>query len=460
MKKTVVVTDLGPGDGGKGGVVQKVGLMTGAHTIIKRGGFNGSHGVKTARGEEFAFSQLGCGTFDGVKTFISSQMVISPEGLLNEASILRYKFGIHDVFELLTIDPRALVATPYHGIASRLKELSLGKNHRGTVGTGAGDTYRSLEKFSEQAIRASDLSRTDILDRLALVREQKKKELAVIIQGEFLLEDQNEAEREIELLYDDDFLKYAVGKFQEVSKLISVVDPDYLRREILSKDGTIIVENSHGVLTDNCYGFHPHTSAFRTLPNFSKEMLLDAGYDGQILTLGVSRAYQVRHGAGPMPTADIGMLENLLPGSQKGENRYQGKIRVGPLDFVLLRYAIEVCGGPSAFDGLAITWFDQIQKNGKWRLCNRYEDVSNQDFFNVSGGIKVYQGPSLNQLEYQKNLGQHLFKCRPEIDILDLPVSANRNDLYSFCVETIKEKTGVPVRMVSFGPTECDKVCR
>src|SRR4030042_4755765 len=122
-KKVYTVTDLGPGDGGKGGVVHKISTMMRAHTIVKVGGAQGSHGVCTSRGECFAFSQWGCGTFEGTRTYLSPRMVISPEGLLNEADALRYQYGIHNAFDLLTVDERGLCATPYHGIASRLKEM-------------------------------------------------------------------------------------------------------------------------------------------------------------------------------------------------------------------------------------------------------------------------------------------------------------------------------------------------
>ena len=38
MKKVYIVTDLGPGDGGKGGVVHKIASQFNAHTIVKVGG--------------------------------------------------------------------------------------------------------------------------------------------------------------------------------------------------------------------------------------------------------------------------------------------------------------------------------------------------------------------------------------------------------------------------------------
>ena len=47
-RKVYVVTDLGSGDGGKGSVVHAVARSQRAHTVIKRGGAQGSHGVVSA----------------------------------------------------------------------------------------------------------------------------------------------------------------------------------------------------------------------------------------------------------------------------------------------------------------------------------------------------------------------------------------------------------------------------
>lgn len=452
VKKIYIVTDLGPGDGGKGSIVHKITTMTRAKNIIKVGGAQGSHGVVTSRGERFAFSQWGCATFEGVKTHLSSRMIIMPVGLLNEAEALRYQYGIHNAFDLLTIDERALCATPLHGIASRLKELARGPNPRGTIGTGVGEAYRYLQRFPELAIRAADLSRPDLKDVLGEVRDEIRRDLVPLIDDNFLPSDREEAQREIALLCDDGFLDYIVARFNEVSRLAKIVDSDYLDREILCQDGLAVVESSHGVLTDNRYGFHPHTSAISTLPCFTHAMLKEAGYSGEIVDIGIFRAYAIRHGAGPLPTCDPKMLEHLLPGSHKEENRFQGKVRVGPLDLVLLRYAIEVCGGPKAFQGIAVTWFDQIIKDRAWRICDRYKSMN---------AIEVWKGEENDeQLKYQKFLGKALLRTEPEITTLEIPLGAGQDELYSLCADVLYEKLGVPVRMVSFGPTELDKIYR
>jgi len=281
--------------------------------------------------------------------------------------------------------------------------------------------------------------------------------LDTIIHGEFLPDDRDYATKEIELLEDDDFLALVARRYREASLRIKTVGSGFLGREILSKDGVVVVESSHGVLTDCVNGFCPHTSALRTLPCFTHAMLKDAGYNGQIVNLGVTRAYAIRHGAGPMPTDDPTMYESLLPGSHKDCNRYQGKARVGPLDLVLLKYAIEACGGPKAFDGLAVTWFDQVQTNGVWHLCNRYCNANDQNFFTPSGAIKVVAGEDDEKLKHQEALGKQLMSCIPELTTQNVSL-VEREKLYSLCANILQEGLGVPVRVVSFGSTERDKV--
>ena len=451
-EKIIIVFDLGPGDGGKGGIVHKLCHHHRAHTVIKVGGAQGSHGVVTKR-YKFAFSHWGCGTFEGVKTHITPLMIINPEGLLYEADGLRY-WGLPEAFDLLTVDERALCSTPYHGIASRLKELARKSNPRGTIGTGVGEAYRDSTKCPELAIRARDLA-GDLRPKLSQLRDYQIAELDEIINGEFLEADQEAVADEVDLLQDDGFLDYSVACFLTAGQRLNVVDPDHLKCKVFDEDGVAVVESSHGVLTDNQYGFRPHVSAIRTLPSFLEKMLVGAGFDGEITKMGVHRAYTIRHGAGPMPTADPTMAEDLLPDSHKQVNRYQGEVRVGPLDLVLLRYAIEVCGGPGAIDGLAITWFDQIVRNGVWHICGRYDQYA-REFFVADGHIRKFNGDPAGLGEYQHGLCSSLFACKPKVSSIDLPSS--REGQYRLCDRELHEKLGIPVHLVSFGPTERDKL--
>ena len=84
IDKLYLVCDLGPGDGGKGGVVHKLTETLRPALILKCGGGQGSHGVFTDGGERFSFSHWGCGTFSGVPTYITPRFTVIPHALLNE----------------------------------------------------------------------------------------------------------------------------------------------------------------------------------------------------------------------------------------------------------------------------------------------------------------------------------------------------------------------------------------
>jgi adenylosuccinate synthase len=460
MKKLYMVTDLGPGDGGKGGVVHKLAHMRRAHTIIKVGGAQGSHGVRTASGKSFAFSQFGCGTFEGVKTHISKRFVADPIALLAEATELK-KAGVYNPLQLLTVSEDALCSTVFHMAASQLCELLLKDAPRGTIGSGVGQAYRLNQSHPELSVHMRDLKTPGLRDMLAALQSYYRNQFKEVLNDldRFQMIDLKHLAEIQMILKNETFVEATCGLMQEFAAQNRIVADDYLSAHVLRRDGVVVSESSHGVLTDHYTGFHPHTSALRTLPRFTRAMYEEAGYDGEIVSLGIHRAYQIRHGAGPMPTADAAMSESLLPGSNKDHNRWQGKVRVGPLDLTLLRYALAASGG-GAYDGLAITWFDQIEKLGSWRYSNRYRDVHEEMLFTEVGDIAVRTGEDEAQLRHLNSLTKALATCTPIVETIPLVPGASRDALYALCAETLHEYLGVPVRMISFGSTERDKVCK
>ena len=460
-KRIFTITDLGGGDGGKGGVVHKVCHVTNAHTVLKVGGAQGSHGVRTSRGESFNFSQFGCGTFEGVRTHITDRMVIEPIGIMNEGNSLRFEHGIPNVFDLLTVDENCLCATSFHGIASRLRELARKGNQKGTVGVGVGEAMSDALQHPELALYAKDIGAPGIRDKLEAIRQHKIAELAPIIENvnDLWPDDQAIARKEIALLSDPDFVTWILEQFRRFNAQVKVVGTEYVAKKILSQDGVAVVESSHGILTDKYHGFHPYTSRLQTVPFSTFELLNECGYTGDVVRLGVTRAYQIRHGAGPLVTESSELVETLLPGSSKNENRYQGKVRVGPLDLVALRYSINVCGGPEAFDGIAVTWFDQIQKVGTWQTCDSYTRADDRALFSPDGEILVRHGSDQAQIAHQQLLAQALFNCRPVVNSRVLLSRENQDDLIHICADFLGDKLKVPVKMISFGPTEDGKVC-
>jgi len=458
-KKCYPLTDIGGGDGGKGTTLHKLCDLRRPHTVLKEGGSNGNHGVHTSKGQIFGFSQFGCGTFGGARTHITDRFVVYPEGILNEGNALRYEYGITDIYKMITIDENALCATPFHGLASRLRELARKDNPRGTVGTGVGEAYVDSLVHPDLAIRAKDLLDPNLRKRLETIRQQKIVDLKEVLETDFLFEDWIEARSMIDLLHSEKFVDRTVEKFREMAKRVEIVDGDYCRRKIFSRSGVIVCESSHGVLTDRYYGFCPHTSKLRTIPNLMAwDHLKD--YDGEIVKLGVTRAYAIRHGAGPLVTEKYGMIgtAGILPFECEPADRYRGAARVGALDCVALRYAINVCGGPQAFDGLVVTWFDRIETLGLWQYCSKYEHADDPEFFSPEGEIVVRRGEDAVQLARQERLGQYLKQCRPKLQSYVLLDGTTRDEVVKLCADTIGGELGIPVRMISFGPTEKDKV--
>ena len=462
-KQVFTVTDLGPGDGGKGGIVHKLCCLKNAHTVLKVGGAQGSHGVRTSRGESFNFSQFGCGTFEGVQTYVSDCMVIDPIGLLAEGNSLKYEHGLCNPFSLIAVDQDALCATPFHGVASRLQELARKEHQKGSVGVGIGETKVDAELHPELAIYVRDIGSPSFKRKIESVRDYTLAKLAPIIEhvDDLWPDDRATARDEIAFLTSHDVVDWVHDEFVQMRAAVRIGNREYLARDVLARDGTVVVESSHGILTDRYYGFHPYTSRLRTIPQLTTfDLLAACGYDGEVVKLGVTRGYQIRHGAGPMVTDDPSLAERLLPGSHKKNNRYQGKIRVGPLDLVSLRYAIDVCGGPQAFNGLAVSWFDQIMIEGKWQVCHSYSGALDREFFTLPGRIRVRRGVGEEQLSHQGELSRRLFACKPTLETFGLNGTSDlRQAAMDRCSETLLEQLRVPVRMMSFGQTENDKVC-
>ena len=434
LEQVYVVTDLGPGDGGKGGIVHALSRQLHADIVIKRGGAQGSHGVRTSFGEGFNFSQWGCGTFNGIPTFLSEQMVISPVGISNESEALK-RFGIYDPFALLTCDPGCICATSFHRISSQLEELLLKDNPRGTIGTGIGQAYRMYNALGDEyTLRAHELTdRIIVRTKLQKQLEYYRDKYTRISSDDGLPDDADLFAENLGLLYDDGLLPWCLDLFEDIGARLVYRDLE----EVFKENRTAIVECSHGVLTDAETGFKPHVSAIRTLPKFTIEMLRAAGYDGQIINYAVHRAYEIRHGAGPMPTYDPDFTARMITNSHKENNRWQGNVRAGALDVNLLRHALDACSDTS-FDGFCLTWFDQILAGNDriWPICVDY------------GNAAMANELTIELLEQAQ---PNTVSCR-----IKNPIP--KRELFDFVGEILQEYLSIPLKMLSVGPTEKHKI--
>jgi adenylosuccinate synthase len=334
----VIVIGLGFGDEGKGAVVDALCRDGSVAAVVRfNGGAQAAHNVVVG-GRHHTFSQFGSGTLSGVPTVLSRHVLVEPIALAAESRELA-ALGVRDPLRLLTIDPDARLTTPVHVAANRAREDARGAARHGSCGKGIGETvWYSL--LSRRGARPGDVV--------------EGQEVLGAFDGAPTVGDCFEPavlRRKLDALCR--FYAPLTGDVASVDELVGLYR-DFAGAVRVSSNavdhvsGRLVFEGAQGVLLDETYGFHPHTTWSTVTPANARELL--RGRPARVL--GVTRTYQTRHGAGPLPTEDPALA---FPERHNGTGAYQGAWRVGWLDFELLRYAVAACGG---VDALAVTHLD------------------------------------------------------------------------------------------------------
>jgi adenylosuccinate synthase len=154
------------------------------------------------------------------------------------------------------------------------------------------------------------------------------------------------------------------------------------------------------------------------------------------------RAFHTRHGAGPFPTEDA-ELSQMLVDSNNGSSGWQGNFRVGWFDFVLARYALEVCGGA---DALCVTHLDWLSAMSHHQVCTAY-CVPQEEGGGMIDRLKV--NPVLTDLSHQERLTAQFRHLVPHY----APSVADSDAFLRMLEQTLY----LPVEIASFGPSAGDK---
>ena len=359
-----IVVDLGYGDAGKGTVVDRLcataratATATAAATrpepvraVVRfNGGAQAAHNVVTTDGRHHTFAQFGSGTLQGVPTHLSRFMMVDPLALTAEADHLR-ALGVPDPYGLLTVDRRALLTTPYHAAANRLRELARGEARHGSCGMGIGETARYHLDHGDDAPTAADcLSHPRLIRKLTLLRDRLSDELGGPLPAPPV--------------------PHCAAAFTAFARTVALTAEDHLPR-VLAR-GPVVFEGAQGVLLDETHGFHPHTTWSTTTFANAETLLAEAAahtgtQPSPALRLGVVRTYTTRHGPGPHATEDP-ELAPLLPEPHNGHGPWQGPFRVGHFDAAAHRYAANACGG---VDALAVTHLDAVPRCPRLRIVD------------------------------------------------------------------------------------------
>ena len=443
--RVTITTDLSFGDAGKGTTTEWLAAQSESAVVIRfNGGGQAEHNIVTPDGRQHTFSQFGSASFlPNVATHLSRDMWVNPINMGFEAAHLQ-ELGVLDIWDRTTVAEDARIVTPYHRAGNRLRELARRHDRHGSTGQGISEAVIDDISRADLTLRAGELSRADLHERLERMRLYKRDQFAGF--GELLRDDTPDWE----VLNDPTASEWYAELYTEWIDKLRIVSRDYLA-QLAIEFSHLIFEPAQGILLDERRGFHPHTTWSNTTPDNARQQLADINYDGDVRTFGIVRAYTTRHGFGPFVTEDA-ELDGPLHEYFNGTGPWQGKFRVGHFDAVAHRYAARAAG---KLDGIVVTNIDRVQYMPEWRYASRYaapgeHDESTYFDFNTQGEVSDIRLSTFGDKDHMSRLTELLFDTKPLYDSLERP---SRNDI----VYTIEREMGLRVVLASYGPTADDK---
>lgn len=344
MKVSTVIGAL-YGDEGKGITTDYLCSQADKPLVVRySGGHQAGHTVNY-NGIEHVFSNFGSGTLRGVPTYWSQYCTVEPIGLMNEFSVLKGK-GINPI---IYIDPECPVTTPFDVYHSRQDSKYI---HNGTCGLGFGSTIqREKDHYS---LKYKDLFYPSVF----------KLKLEQIIK-----------------YYDSwDLAVELENFFESVKEVIS--HPSNFEVGFLSKISfnDVIFEGSQGLLLDQNIGFFPHVThsntGMKNIFKIANTMRVD---DSE--TYYVTRAYQTRHGNGPLSNSELPYHNiKVNPDETNKTNKYQGDFRRSVLDLDMLNYAL-LADGFQGKKSLVITCLDHVEGNWDLTYLDEVRTFDSEDKF-------------------------------------------------------------------------------
>ncbi len=155
--------------------------------------------------------------------------------------------------------------------------------------------------------------------------------------------------------------------------------------QLAESGGSVLFEASQGTLLDLLHGTYPYVTATHTTVSYIPAALgISPRLAGR--PLGVMKSYSTRVGAGPFPSEMEGPAADGLRELGKEYGATTGRPRrVGWLDLVSLRYAIELNG----VEEVAVTKLDVLSSLRDVKVCTAYrvQGRETSDFQRAAGRL-------------------------------------------------------------------------
>jgi adenylosuccinate synthase len=324
MKASVVI-GANWGDEGKGLMVDCLCRKHEADIVIRfNGGSNAGHTVVTPEGQRHIFSHIGSGYYAGAATYLSEYFILNPILFRSEYESLKAPSNYN-----IMINRFSEITTYWDMLANRVLEEWRGEDAHGSCGVGIGSTvYRAKNiqfRLDESMVSHHELNERTLmakLDRICsfwinfLFYHPAKNDQRI---PQWAAECFNR-NNSINLKYIED-LKFLFHRSIVVSGF----------REIRYTSRYAIFEGAQGLMLDQCYGNHPHTTwsntGMRNVLEIQRDRYLSEKTNFDIDEIVyVSRTYFTRHGNDPAfedePMPEYVIDKTNIPNKWQGELKY------------------------------------------------------------------------------------------------------------------------------------------
>jgi len=426
-----ILVGLGFGDEGKGTMTDWFCRESKPNLVVRyNGGAQCGHNVITPEGKHHCFSQYGSGTLAGVDTLLSKFMMVNMYSLAHEAAYLAPLYPDKNPVDMVMIDGRAPILTPYHVMANQLKEFMRGNARHGSCGKGIGELGYDMVHHPDEVLHAMDLRDQDkTLDTLQRIRARKTHDLIMMGIGNLPMN------HKLSQIFRKEFEERKgvedAAILLKIANRYNILEPDRVNDLVRTSD--VVMEGAQGVLLDEWKGFHPHTTWSNITVENAYAILTEARWSGEIETTGIIRAYATRHGAGPFPSHQDGMLK-INPLEHNQRNDFQGSFRVGDFDFVLFDYA---CRCIPQLTNIAFTHADMVDRLTGVCWSYQFDNGKQLDTLQLSSG---------HDLSHQTTLNDTLTRVKA---LRTAPPSGGLDGL----IDAVKTCANRPVAYISSGPT-------
>ena len=406
------------GDEGKGRFTD---LLAREMDVVVRyqGGHNAGHTI-VVDGNTFALQLIPSGVlYSHITPVIGNGVVVDPSVLLEEIDVLRAK-GVDAA--RVRVSGNAHLIMPYHQELDRVIERRLGQNKLGTTRRGIGPAY--ADKASRVGLRVQDLLDPKIFrQKLDVVLKEKNAILAKVY---------NRLPLSAEAIADTYLQEYAPRVAPMISDTVGLV------HQALDEGRHVMLEGAQATFLDLDHGTYPFvTSSNPVAGGACTGAGIGPGHVDRVI--GVTKAYVTRVGSGPFPTEmHDGLADALVErGHEYGVNTGRRR-RVGWFDAVMIRHAVRL----NSITEIALTKLDVLGHLDRIKVCVAYQS----------------EGDRHEHLPYHQSV---LHKVKPVYEELpgwraDLSGVTSLSELPTPArayVEFLSDQAGVPIRLVSVGPS-------